>query len=273
MGEALTLPADDVGHHVHLGFANTIHGAQRATVDTTHTMLAGTETWQALYVAVSRGRHENHLYLSDGEPALDGFAVEMPADYGPREVLSRILERDDHAVSATRAGSVDPARELVRATQQYVDALPLLAENVMGDPKMRALDSAFEHWMPGVSSQPGYPGLRGQIALRWVDCESPDEIPRQATWWQDGGGAPCLPRLCCFSGSKCLEIRARAGRDRSSVLASAAPDALRNHPDAGPYIDRTTCAIDDLAVAANQDAALPLQLESRLSAAQRHHDR
>ena len=53
----------------------------------------------------------------------------------------------------------------------------MLAEHVLGDPKMRALDSALDEWMPGLCDQPpGYPGLRGQIALRWVDGESPNEV-------------------------------------------------------------------------------------------------
>ena len=110
-----------------LGYASTIHGAQGATVDTTHTVVAGTESRQGLYVALSRGRNENHLYLSDAEPAADGFALDLPADRGPREVLTRILERDDRAESATRASAADPARELAHAIQQYEDALPLLA--------------------------------------------------------------------------------------------------------------------------------------------------
>lgn len=169
---------------MHLGYASTIHGAQRATVDTTHTMLAGTETRQVLYVALSRGRRENHLYLSDGEPALDGFAVEMPADYGTREVLTRILERDDRAVSATRASSADPARELVRAIQQYVDALPLLAENVMGDPKMRALDSArtldARRLQPTALPRASRPD-RPRLGRRRVTRRNPP----QAAWWQD----------------------------------------------------------------------------------------
>ena len=51
------------GSHVQLGYASTIHGAQGATVDTTHTVVNGAESRQGLYVALSRGRHENHLYL------------------------------------------------------------------------------------------------------------------------------------------------------------------------------------------------------------------
>lgn len=81
--------------------------------------------------------------LSD-EPVPDGFALDPPADHGPRAVLIRILERDDRAESVTRVGAANAARELARAIQQYEDALPLLAEHVIGDGKMRALDSAFE---------------------------------------------------------------------------------------------------------------------------------
>lgn len=50
---------------------------------------------------------------------------------------------------------------------------------------MRALDSALNRWMPGLTNQPGYAGLRGQIALRWVDGESPAAVLQQATWWHD----------------------------------------------------------------------------------------
>ena len=273
VGAALSLPADYVGHHVQLGYASTIHGAQGATVDTTHTVVAGTESRQGLYVALSRGRNENHLYLSDAEPVADGVALDLPADRGPREVLTSILERDDRAESATRASAADPARELAHAIQQYEDALPLLAQHVLGDPKMRALDSALDKWMPGLCDQPGYPGLRGQIALRWVDGESPDEVLRQATWWQDKAellasedSAAELARSVSRSGPAPVPIGPMS-------WVSAAPDSLRDHAEAGPYLDRMAGAISELVVATNQEAGSPAELESRLSAAQRQHDR
>ena len=273
LGEALSLPADYVGHHVQLGYASTIHGAQGATVDTTHTVVAGTESRQGLYVALSRGRNENHLYLSDAEPVADGVALDLPADRGPREVLTSILERDDRAESATRAGAADPARELAHAIQQYEDALPLLAQHVIGDPNMRALDSALDKWMPGLCDQPGYPGLRGQIALRWVDGESPDEVLRQATWWHDKAEllasedpAAELARSVSRSGPAPVPIGPMS-------WVSAAPDSLRDHAEAGPYLDRMAGAISELVVATNQEAGSPAELESRLSASQRQHDR
>ena len=138
---------------------------------------------------------------------------------------------------------------------------------------MHALDSALDEWMPGLTDQPGYPGLRGQIALRWVDGESPDEILKQATWWQDKGellasedSAAALARSVSRSGPTPVAIGPLS-------WLSAAPDSLREHPEAGPYLDRMTAVISDLEVAANQPTGSPAELESRLSAAQRQHDR
>jgi len=233
-GGKLVLPAKYVGGHVQLGYASTIHGAQGATVDTTHTVVNGAESRQALYVALSRGRHENHLYLTDDEPAPDGFALDPPADHGPREVLTRILERDDRAESATRSSAADPARELARAIQQYEDALPLLAAHVLGDLKMRALDSALESWMPGLTNQPSYPTLRGQVSLRWADGENPNDVLRESLGWhpraellESEDAAALLARSvsrgrdvadrigCCASGWMITSggLRDRAGED------------------------------------------------------------
>lgn len=272
LGPTLRLPADYVVQHVQLGYASTIHGAQGATVDTTHTVVTGAESRQGLYVALSRGRHENHLYLSDDEPAPDGFVLELPADHGPREVLTRILERDDRAESATRAMAADPARELGRAIQQYEDALPLLAEHLLGDSKIRALDSALERWMPGLTNQPGYAGLRGKIALRWVDGESPKEIVEQATWWQDEGDlhaaedpAAALARGVSRRGPVPVEIGPH-------TWLSTVPDSLRAHPETRSYLDRMTEAIGALVVTAGHYTAASAPPEIRLSAAQRDQD-
>jgi hypothetical protein len=273
-GGKLVLPAEYVGGHVQLGYASTIHGAQGATVDTTHTVVNGVESRQGLYVALSRGRHENHLYLTDDEPAPDGFALDPPADHGPREVLARILERDDRAESATRSSSADPARELARAIQQYEDVLPLLAEHVLGDTKMRALDSAFESWMPSLTNQLSYPTLRGQVALRWADGENPNDVLREALGWH-----PHAELLESEDAAALLARSVSRGRDVADQIGPpfwmpVAPVVLSDHPEAGPYLDRLTGAIDDLSIAARRpDTGSLADPEDRLSDAQRHQDR
>ena len=70
-GRRRTLPAGYVTAHVALGYACTVHAAQGVTADAGHTVATGQETRQLLYVALTRGRHANHLYLAtagDGDP-------------------------------------------------------------------------------------------------------------------------------------------------------------------------------------------------------------
>ena len=62
----LTLPADCVASSVELGYATTIHGAQGSTADVCHALVAGAETREQLYTALSRGRDANHVWVQVG---------------------------------------------------------------------------------------------------------------------------------------------------------------------------------------------------------------
>ncbi len=59
----VTLPAAYVRHHVELGYAATAYRAQGRTVDTSHSIVGVTTTREALYVAASRGREANTIYV------------------------------------------------------------------------------------------------------------------------------------------------------------------------------------------------------------------
>ena len=181
----VTLPAGYVAEQVQLGYASTIHGAQGATVDTTHTVLTGAETRQGLYVALSRGRQTNHLYLGTPAPTLDGVGPEVhDATADPREVLTDILARDGRALSATTVERGRRRTDLRQAVLAYQDALPVLAQQHLGTERMAALDDALDRWIPGLTQQPAYPHLRGQLALRWVDGTHPETVVEQATWYR-----------------------------------------------------------------------------------------
>ena len=72
--------------HVELGYACTVHAAQGITADTCHTVATGDETRQLLYVAMTRGRHANHVYL-DASVSCDDevpYAERRPATDGDR---------------------------------------------------------------------------------------------------------------------------------------------------------------------------------------------
>ena len=103
-----------------------MHGAQGVTADTSHTVTAGAESRQQLYVAITRGREANHLYLN---AAMDGdeHSVITPAATHPQtalNMLEQILARDEAQPSATTTARRvdDPDTALTQATARYLDA-------------------------------------------------------------------------------------------------------------------------------------------------------
>jgi ATP-dependent exoDNAse (exonuclease V) alpha subunit len=74
----IRLPAEYVSRHVDLGYATTTALAQGRTVDTTHALIDATATRETLYVAATRGRTTNHLYVTN-QQQLDLDAEHPPA--------------------------------------------------------------------------------------------------------------------------------------------------------------------------------------------------
>jgi len=96
-GPAVVLPAGYVAEHVELGYATTAHRAQGATVDTAHAIATGTMTREVLYVAMTRGRESNDVYVcTDGAPEpLTGFADQQQTARGVLEaVIARTGDND-----------------------------------------------------------------------------------------------------------------------------------------------------------------------------------
>jgi conjugative relaxase-like TrwC/TraI family protein len=54
---------DYVRNHITLGYAATVHSAQGVTADTSHAVIGETATRAMAYVAMSRGRDDNHIYI------------------------------------------------------------------------------------------------------------------------------------------------------------------------------------------------------------------
>jgi len=158
----VTLPAAYVTAHLQLGYAATIHLAQGATVDTTHTLLTGTETREQLYVALSRGRTGNHLYVTPGptedrdsaHPTLTPAQRDGSGPADPPEVLQAVLDRTDQNPSATStlAAAADPGRRLHTAVQRYLDAL---AQVQQVRPGKRAAGGGPLPWLPPPPSDDG----------------------------------------------------------------------------------------------------------------------
>ncbi|MEM8620259.1 MAG: MobF family relaxase [Actinomycetota bacterium] len=133
-GDVVTIPATYIAAgHLDFAYAATIHSAQGATVDETHTLATPTMGADALYVAMTRGRHHNHLHLHPPtfEPEQHG-----PLQHPDRPWTARAAFVDiccdarnslDTAINhrrQLRAASIDPI-ELEWRRQAAADAAAL----------------------------------------------------------------------------------------------------------------------------------------------------
>ena len=123
--------------HVQLGYATTIHGGQGVTADTSHTVTTGAESRQQLYVALTRGRDANHLYLvtaGDG----DEHTVITPGRHPPAHRRSTSSSRSSPAtrppVSATTtaAALTDPAADAAAGRRPLPRRLHTAAVHLLG---------------------------------------------------------------------------------------------------------------------------------------------
>ncbi len=96
----IQLPADYTRDHVELGYAATVHRAQGRTVDTAHALIHDTATREGLYVAATRARAGNHLYLTtEATGDVDNLAPD-DATSDETDRLARILDRAAETAAA-----------------------------------------------------------------------------------------------------------------------------------------------------------------------------
>lgn len=114
-GGEVTLPAAYVAEHVDLGYATTTHRAQGITVDHAHVLATPGMARENLYVAMTRGRHDNHVYiaLDDVDPTCDYLPDGQHVPDG-HDALAVILATSGGELSAT---------ETIAASQDQVASL------------------------------------------------------------------------------------------------------------------------------------------------------
>ncbi len=126
-GEVL-LPAGYVAEHVELGYAGTVFSAQGRTVATAHALVAVGMTREALYVAATRAREANRLYIDvEPEPAGAEMAHGQVERLNAREVLVVFASRRSADLSAHQTMASEWAKaasfdQLVREHQSLVAA-------------------------------------------------------------------------------------------------------------------------------------------------------
>lgn len=144
-GGKVTLPGSYVAASVELGYASTIHRAQGATVDTAHALVDSSTDRAGAYVALTRGRESNTLYvgLSDGQSRDEVL-----------EQIASAYERD-----LTVYESVDA----VRAEHENVADLVAQHEDISELAVQKVMAAAVQEGMGRVSEHPVRDGASGMV--------------------------------------------------------------------------------------------------------------
>jgi conjugative relaxase-like TrwC/TraI family protein len=96
-----SLPASYVSLHVELAYASTAHRVQGRTTDTAHALISPTTSREILYVAATRGRVSNRLYVDvhyDPDPQTGHAGTCQPQTAA--EVLTGVLANEGAELSA-----------------------------------------------------------------------------------------------------------------------------------------------------------------------------
>jgi ATP-dependent exoDNAse (exonuclease V) alpha subunit len=103
--QQVTVPAEWAARHLDHGYAMTCHKAQGATVEVALLYGTGPLTREAGYVAMSRGRTANHLYVA--EPDDRG---QFAAGDGLDRVAARLAVRRSQALATRQLPRTQPDR-------------------------------------------------------------------------------------------------------------------------------------------------------------------
>ncbi len=235
-GRITRLGADYVSRHVDHAYAVTVHSAQGSTVDVCHVLVEGGEDRQMLYVALSRGRSGNHVWLrsgGDGDPhSVIRPEVVRPSSAG--EVVAQILRRDGREASAatTRRLAESPQELLRMHASRYLDGVMAAAEDLAGPDRLRAIDEHAEESQPGITSSGGWLQLRTTLAILAAGGEDPvaalDRAAQVRAFTEVDDIAAVLNRR--------LSAGAGAGRPGPLPWLPAIPAPVADHQTWGPYL-------------------------------------
>jgi conjugative relaxase-like TrwC/TraI family protein len=128
-GRQVVLPADYVRQHVELGYATTAHRAQGRTVETAHAFVSVTTQREVLYVAATRGRESNRLYVDTMYDPDADTQHGLPAERDAGDVLRQVLEARGSDLSATETIADDWAEQHgIAATWAEYDTIAGVAQ-------------------------------------------------------------------------------------------------------------------------------------------------
>ena len=251
----ISLPGDYVAAHVDLGYARTLHSAQGLTADAAHTVATGAESRQMLYVAMTRGRTHNHLYVQtvgDGDPHTQ-ITPDVLRPPTAVDVLAQMVGYDgsQHSATTTARALADPAQVLHHATGAYDDALGVAAETVLGAEAVQRIDTVAEQVLPRLTVAPAYPALRAHLCVLALGGADPGDVLRSAATGHELGSATDPAAVLDWR----LDPSGRHSADPGPLpWLPAIPAALADDPTWGPYLrargEQVTIGATDVALGA-----------------------
>ncbi len=243
----LQLPADYIANHVSLGYATTIDASLGATAEyRCHTVGSDRLSREQLYTALSRGKHENHIYFSTAEH--DPHRILAPKATHPDtavDVLTRALARRGAQQSATTLAreAADPARRLAEATAMYTHAVGAAAEQLLTGAEHRALDSQPDKLLPGLSTSTAWPVLRQHLCLIAANGYHP--LKKLATAINAGDFDNAADPAAVIDW-RLDPTGAHSGGTGPLPWLPAIPSRLPDDDQWGPYLGRLAESIDTL---------------------------
>ncbi len=146
------LPAGYVAEHVELGYATTAHRAQGMTVDATFVILRPGMSRELAYVAMTRGRAENHAFIATDIPDLGYDGAPAPEQTG-RHVMAQILATTGAQTSATQTlralhdeatslAQLAPIHETLVQTAQRQRWATVIAGSGLTDGQLRRVETS-----------------------------------------------------------------------------------------------------------------------------------
>jgi len=232
----ITLPASYVDKHVELGYASTLHRGQGLTVDTSHTLADESSTRAAVYVGMSRGRHDNHLYVHT--------STEQPVT----EVLEQIAANHGVELSAHESIRVEQDRisDLGTLIDEYADVtgraneirFTALTKATLGDTAGQAL----------VASD-GWPAVAAALARAEREDLSPAGVLLQSHNQRDFGDAEDIGAVMSWR----METRIAKVLERKAAATPATPTPEADKATVRPLVAEwiaPTQALRDIALPA-----------------------
>jgi len=213
----VTLDAAYVARSVELGYAATVHRAQGATVDTAHALVNDTTSREAAYVALTRGRDRNQLFVA------------TETGQSMHDVLDAIAARTTASVSAHEAIRVEQDRTI--DLQRLVDIHTDVAERADAQRLQHVVREVLGADAERFFAADGWPGMARSLRDGERAAVDLPTLLRQADTMREWTDADDDAAVMSWRLDRILEEISEA-RENAGIVITEAADALRAGPAA-----------------------------------------